>query len=218
MFEKYTEKARRVIFFARYEASQFGQPYIETEHLLLGLLREDKAFTTRFLRASHASVGLIRRQVEAHTTIRESISTSVDLPLSNESKRVLSYAGEEAQELGHKHVGTEHLLLGLLREEKCFAAQILHERGLRLYATREEIAKTPEQPTARGAESTPAELFTDLVQSATAGQLEPIVGRDLELESIIEILCSRFNRNTASAAHRGWPGPSSPGKQADPGS
>ena len=195
MFEKYTEKARRVIFFARYEASQFGQPYIETEHLLLGLLREDKALTSRFLRSNHASVEYIRRQVESHTTIRESISTSVDLPLSNESKRVLFYAGEEAQELGHKHVGTEHLLLGLLREENCFAAQILHDRGLRLLATREEIAKTPEQPAARGPESTPAELFTDLVQSATAGQLESVLGRDLELESIIEILCSRHNRN-----------------------
>lgn len=108
---------------------------------------------------------------------------------------MLFYAGEEAQELGHKHVGTEHLLLGLLREENCFAAQILHDRGLRLLATREEIAKTPEQPAARGPESTPAELFTDLVQSATAGQLEPVLGRDLELESIIEILCSRHNRN-----------------------
>ena len=195
MFEKYTEKARRVIFFARYEASQFGQPYIETEHLLLGLLREDKAFTTRFLHANHATVEAIRRQVEAHTTIRESISTSVDLPLSNESKRVLSYAGEEAQELGHKHVGTEHLLLGLLREEKCFAAEILHDRGLRLLATREEIAKTPEQTAVRGPESAPSELFTDLVQSATDGRLEPVVGRDLELETIIEILCSRHNRN-----------------------
>jgi ATP-dependent Clp protease ATP-binding subunit ClpC len=195
MFEKYTEKARRVIFFARYEASQFGQPYIETEHLLLGLLREDKALTNRFLRSSHASVEAIRRQVEAHTTIRESISTSVDLPLSNESKRVLSYAGEEAVQLGHKHVGTEHLLIGLLREEKCFAAQILHDRGLRLLATREEVAKMPEQPAARGPESTPADLFTDLVQSAAAGRLEPVVGRDLELENIIEILCSRHNRN-----------------------
>jgi ATP-dependent Clp protease ATP-binding subunit ClpC len=195
MFEKYTEKARRVIFFARYEASQFGQPYIEAEHLLLGLLREDKAFTSRFLHSNHAAVESIRRQIEAHTTIRESISTSVDLPLSNESKRVLSYAGEEAQEMGHKHVGTEHLLLGLLREEKCFAAEILHERGVRLDAAREEITKMPERPAIRGPESTPAELFTDLVQSAMAGQLEPIVGRDLELESIIEILCSRHNRN-----------------------
>ena len=117
MFERYTEKARRVIFFARYEASQFGSPYIETEHLLLGLLREDKALTNRFLR-SHASVESIRKQIEAHTTIREKVSTSVDLPLSNECKRVLAYAAEEAERLGHKHIGTEHLLLGLLREDK----------------------------------------------------------------------------------------------------
>ena len=123
MFERYTEKARRVIFFARYEASQFGSPYIETEHLLLGLLREDKALTNRFLR-SHASVESIRKQIEGHTTIREKVSTSVDLPLSNECKRVLAYAAEEAERLSHKHIGTEHLLLGLLREEKCFAAEI----------------------------------------------------------------------------------------------
>ena len=115
MFERYTEKARRVIFFARYEASQFGSPYIETEHLLLGLLREDKALTNRFLR-SHASVESIRKQIEGHTTIREKVSTSVDLPLSNECKRVLAYAAEEAERLSHKHIGTEHLLLGLLRE------------------------------------------------------------------------------------------------------
>ena len=144
MFERYTEKARRVIFFARYEASQFGSPYIETEHLLLGLLREDKALTNRFLR-SHASVESIRKQIEGHTTIREKVSTSVDLPLSNESKRVLAYAADEAERLSHKHIGTEHLLLGLLREEKCFAAEILHERGLRLSTIREELARTSQE-------------------------------------------------------------------------
>src|ERR1700754_4546310 len=144
MFERYTEKARRVIFFARYEASQFGSPYIETEHLLLGLLREDKALTNRFLR-SHASVESIRKQIEGHTTIREKGSTSVDLPLSNECKRVLAYAAEEAERLSHKHIGTEHLLLGLLREEKCFAAEILQERGLRLPAIREELQRTTQE-------------------------------------------------------------------------
>lgn len=142
MFERYTEKARRVIFFARYEASHFGSPYIETEHLLLGLLREDKALSNRFLR-SHASVESIRKQIEEHTLPGEKVSTSVDLPVSNESKRVLAYADEEAQRLGHKHIGTEHLLLGLLREEKCFAAEILHERGLRLSAVREQLAHSP---------------------------------------------------------------------------
>jgi hypothetical protein len=139
MFERYTEKARRTIFFARYEASQFLSPYIETEHLLLGLLREDKALTNRFLR-SHAAVESIRRQIEGHTMFREKVSTSVDLPLSDECKRVLAYAAEEAERLSHKHIGTEHLLLGLLREEKCFAAAILRERGLALERLREELA------------------------------------------------------------------------------
>ena len=144
MFERYTEKARRVIFFARYEASQFGLPYIESEHMLLGLLREDKALTNRFLR-SHASVESIRKQIENHTVIHEKVSTSADLPLSNECKRVMSYATEEAERLGHKHIGTEHLLLGLLREEKCFAAQMLQERGVKLEQVREELARAPQE-------------------------------------------------------------------------
>ena len=149
MFERYTEKARRVIFFARYEASQFGSPYIETEHLLLGLLREDKALTNRFLR-SHASVESIRKQIEGHTTIREKVSTSVDLPLSNECKRVLAYAAEEAERLSHKHIGTEHLLLGMLREKDCLAARLLNERGLQLEATRIQIAADAKESLAGG--------------------------------------------------------------------
>ena len=146
MFERYTGKARRVIFFARYEASQFGSPYIETEHLLLGLLREDKALTNRFL-GSHESVESIRKQVEGHTTIHEKVSTSVDLPLSNECKRVLAYAAEEAERLSHKHIGTEHLLLGLLRERDCYAAHLLNERGVSLDSARTHIAtKSPGIP------------------------------------------------------------------------
>lgn len=144
MFEQYTEKARRVIFFARYEASQFGSPHIETEHLLLGLLREDKALTSRFL-GQHSSGDSIREQIETHVTIREKFSTSVDLPLSNECKHVLAYASEEAERLSHKHIGTEHLLLGLLREEQCFAAEILAGRGLNLTAVREEIVHPPSE-------------------------------------------------------------------------
>jgi len=202
MFERYTEKARRVIFFARYEASQFGSPYIETEHLLLGLLREDKALTNRFLR-SHASVESIRKQIEGHTTIREKVSTSVDLPLSNECKRVLAYAAEEAERLSHKHIGTEHLLLGLLREEKCFAAEILTERGLRLPAIREELQRTtqekaPQQQAGkgqRGEQSMLTEFSRDLTQSAMDQQLDPLVGRDNEVERVIQILCRRTKNN-----------------------
>jgi ATP-dependent Clp protease ATP-binding subunit ClpC len=90
MFERYTERARRVIFFARYEASQFGSTTIETEHLLLGLIREDKNLTTRFLRNS-SSIENIRKEIEGRTTIREKVSTSIDLPLSNECKRILAF-------------------------------------------------------------------------------------------------------------------------------
>src|SRR5881275_984526 len=198
MFERYTEKARRVIFFARYEASQFGSPYIETEHLLLGLLREDKALTNRFLR-SHASVESIRKQIEGHTTFREKVSTSVDLPLSNECKRVLAYAAEEAERLSHKHIGTEHLLLGLLREEKCYAAEILHERGLRLSAIREELARTSQekaQPSQRSRESSLlAEFSRDLTQAAMDNQLDPLVGRESEVERVVQILCRRTKNN-----------------------
>jgi ATP-dependent Clp protease ATP-binding subunit ClpC len=154
MFERYTEKARRMIFFARYEASQFGSPYIETEHILLGLLREDKALTNRFL-CTHASVESIRKQIETHTAIREKIATNIDLPLSDESKRVLAYAAEEAERLGHKHIGTEHLVLGLLREEKCFAAEMLKERGVKLDAVRAELSKAPHEPGAATSPTSP---------------------------------------------------------------
>src|ERR1700748_2907266 len=203
MFERYTEKARRVIFFARYEASQFGSPYIETEHLLLGLLREDKALTNRFLR-SHASVESIRKQIEQHTTVREKVSTSVDLPLSNECKHVLAYAAEEAERLSHKHIGTEHLLLGLLREEKCFAAEILMERGLRLPAIREELQRTTQEKPAAASgkqqrqqqeQSMLAEFSRDLTQAASEQSLDPLVGRDHEVERVIQILCRRTKNN-----------------------
>ena len=197
MFERYTEKARRVIFFARYEASQFGSPYIESEHLLLGLIREDKALANRFLR-SHAAVESIRKQIEAHTTVREKVSTSVDLPLSHECKRVLAYAAEEAERLSHKHIGTEHLLLGLLREERSFAAEILHERGLRLATIREELARSQSEKllSNRPKESSLlAEFSRDLTQAAVDAALDPLVGRANEVERVIQILCRRTKNN-----------------------
>src|SRR5271167_3716115 len=197
MFERYTEKARRVIFFARFEASQVGSPYIETEHLVLGLLREDKVLILRFL-PSHASVESIHKQIEGRITIREKISTSVDLPLSNECKRVLAYAAEEAERLSQKHLGTEHLLLGLLREEKCFAAKILHERGLQLATIREELARTSQekaQPQRQRESSLLSEFSRDLTQAAMDTQLDPLVGRESELERVIHILCRRTKNN-----------------------
>jgi ATP-dependent Clp protease ATP-binding subunit ClpA len=139
MFERYTEKARRTIFFARYEASQYGSRYIESEHLLLGLLREDEELANRFLR-SRANIESIRKQIEARITVREKVPTSVDLPLSHECKRVLAFAAEESEGLGHKHIGTAHLLLGLLRARECAAAQMLESRGVSLDSVRGQLA------------------------------------------------------------------------------
>lgn len=193
MFERYTEKARRVIFFGRYEANQFGSPYIETEHLLLGLLREDKALANRFLR-SHAPVESIRKQIESHSTAREKSSTSVDLPVSNESKRVLAYAAEEADRLANNNIGTEHLLLGMLREEECFAAQILTERGLRLSQVRAELSQQPHD-VALGKK--PPSVFDELrpYVSDLVGQTQPLIGREKELDRLIELLCRFRGKN-----------------------
>lgn len=204
MFERYTEKARRVIFFARYEASQFGSPYIETEHLLLGLLREDKALTNGFLH-SLASVESIRKQIEQHTLVREKVSTSVDLPLSNEGKRVLAYAAEEAERLSHKHIGTEHLLLGLLREEKSFAAAMLQERGVRLSAVREELARgqAGEQTKERIEEDLLRPFTSDLTQQAAEGRLQKIVERNAEMKRMIQVLGRANKRNPVLAGERG---------------
>jgi Clp amino terminal domain, pathogenicity island component len=142
MFERYTEKARRVIFFARYEAAEYGSPYIETEHLLLGLLRENKALAKMFLEQGNVEVE-IRAEIEQHITRRERISTSVEVPLTVESKGVLHLAAEESERLGHRHIGTEHVLLGLLGAEGSLAARLLQARGLTAAAVRECLAKIP---------------------------------------------------------------------------
>ena len=189
MFERYTEKARRVIFFARYEASQFGAPYIETEHLLLGLLREDKALAFRFL-ATQSNFESIRQQIESASPTRQPVSTSQDLPLSNESRRVLAYAAEEAERLSHRHIGGEHLLLGILREEKCFAAELLKERGLRLSAMREELARQPHGEAGTSSrKATPGSVeFTNDQDGALIAHVQysvinvPLIGEEITID------------------------------------
>jgi ATP-dependent Clp protease ATP-binding subunit ClpA len=153
MFERYTEKARRVIFFARYEAAQFGSEFIETAHLLLGLFREDPDLAYRFLglgvAEAESKLHAIRKRIEDLTQRRPKVSTSADLPLSRESKLVLHYSAEEGERLNHEHIHPEHLLLGLLRVEGSQAERILQEQGLRLSLVREEIAKSKPAETGR---------------------------------------------------------------------
>src|SRR5262252_8525604 len=198
MFERYTERARRVLFFARYEASQLGSISIETEHLLLGLIREGKGLTSRIFARSHLSLENIRKEIEGRTVFREKVSTSVEIPFSAETKRVLQFAAEEADRLLHNYIGTEHLLLGILREERSVAASILMEKGMRLNTVREDIVQLNEKTTlTRAAKETPllAEFSRDLTESAMKNQLDPLVGREHELERVQQVLCRRTKNN-----------------------
>jgi ATP-dependent Clp protease ATP-binding subunit ClpC len=198
MFERYTERARRVLFFARYEASQLGSVSIETEHLLLGLIREGKGLTSRIFARSHLSLESIRKEIEGRTVFREKVSTSVEIPFSAETKRVLQYAAEEADRLLHSYIGTEHLLLGILREERCVAAGILMEKGMRLGTLREDIVQLlNEKTTLTRVKETPllAEFSRDLTEAALKNQLDPLVGRDMEIERVQQVLCRRTKNN-----------------------
>ena len=147
MFERYTEQARRVIFFSRYEASTFGSESIETEHILLGLLREDRLLRNRLLTQGREQ---IRKSVEEHTPPRERISTSVDLPISDEVKRALAYANQESLEFNHRVIDSGHLILGLLRLEKCYASVLLREHGIDYKGYREVVSTMPLSPAPEG--------------------------------------------------------------------
>ncbi len=233
MFDKFTEKARRVVFFARYEASQFGSPSIESEHLLLGILREDKGLVHQYLR-SDTTIEEIRTQIEAHSGKRKPLPTNQDLPLSKEARRVLAYAEEEAHELGSATIGNEHIFLGLLRAKSGLAASLLSEHGIKISAVREEppapapapkpvpvpkpaLAPKPvpvpepvpapapvpapevtaappaapavaPPPVASPQPSIPSGTFRDLTQAAKDNAFDPIVGRDAEIDTVIEVL------------------------------
>lgn len=140
MFERFTERARRVIFFARSEASSFGNPSIEAEFLLLGLLREDKHTALRWLGNGEGELSL-REEIAKRVYQGPKIPTSIDLPLSDEAKRALSYATEEAAALSHHFIGTEHLFLGLLGDPQSRVAKILFERGVDAKTVRETLIR-----------------------------------------------------------------------------
>ncbi len=171
MFERYTEKARRVIFFARYEASAFGASQIETEHILLGLIREDRDLIERFFHAPQAGVASIRKEIEERRAPHAQVSTEIDMPLSGEAKRALAFAAEESDLLGNRHIGTEHLLLGLLREENSIAAEIMSEHGLRLSDIRDELAQFAGARQKPARDQTTRRLLLDATQPADPDEL-----------------------------------------------
>ena len=207
MFERYTERARRVLFFARYEASQLGSVSIETEHLLLGLIREGKGLMSRVLARSNVSAETLRKEVEGRTVFRAKVEQSDEIPFSAETKRALAFATEEADRLLHTYIGTEHLLLGILREEQSLAASVLTGRGIRLGAVREDIVKSAhERPPApaRASEATlVAEFGRDLTAAASGQELDPLVGRVSEVGRVVQVLCRRTKNNAVLVGESG---------------
>ncbi len=202
MFERYTERSRRVIFFARYEALQYGSPVIAPEHILLGLMREDKTIAARYFPGRRAiTVDNVRREVEERIVLRDRIPQSAELHLAPETKRILFYASEESRHLKNRHIGPEHLLLGMAREENSIAAEILLLFGLRIQEVRDEIGRQSGVPhvqpaTAENSKTPNLHEFTrDLTEDAAQGKLDPLIGRELEIERLIEILCRRTKNN-----------------------
>ena len=142
MFERYTERARRVLFFARYEASQLGSLSIDTEHFLLGLIRESKGLTSRIFAQSQVSLESIRKEIEGRTVFREkSLDIDRDSLHSREPSASCSSRPKRPIGLIHNYIGTEHLLLGILREESGLAARVLIEKGLRINIVRDDIVR-----------------------------------------------------------------------------
>src|SRR5229473_49409 len=198
MFEKYNEKARRALFFARYEASKLGSRVIESEHILLGVLREGEEIIKEIFSRFNVKPEQIRREVEGDRLFVDRISSSAELPLSEESKKILAYAAHEAESMLHQYVGTEHLLIGILRVESSTAARILTARGLNVYGVREEtISILKEREADKQKKELPflAEYARDLTAMAHSAQFDPLIGREKEVERIIQILSRRTKNN-----------------------
>ncbi|MEM8997737.1 MAG: ATP-dependent Clp protease ATP-binding subunit [Acidobacteriota bacterium] len=198
MFEKYNEKARRALFFARYEASKLGSRVIETEHVLLGILREGEETVTHLLAHFDVKADELRREIEGERVFVERVSSTADLPLSEETKKVLAYASHEAESMAHAAVGSEHLIIGLLKVDSSLAMRVLTESGLDLYTVRDEVvAMAREREAAQQKKELPflAEYGRDLTELASQGGFDPLIGRDLELERIVQVLSRRTKNN-----------------------
>ncbi|HET6266817.1 MAG TPA: ATP-dependent Clp protease ATP-binding subunit [Acidobacteriota bacterium] len=197
MFEHYTERAIRVIQFARYEATQLGSRTIETEHLLLGLIREGNGITSRIFNRCKVTFEEIRKEIESRIVLREKISPAIEPPPSPDVDKVLTFAAEEAEHLSHKYIGTEHILLGILRLENCVAAEILRQKGMKLSVIRSEISNILNEKNSTKVKESPTlyEFCRDLTDAAARHNLDPLIGRENELERIVQVLCRRTKNN-----------------------
>ena len=200
MFEKYTEKARRVHFLRTLRSKPVRAARLSRQSICFSdYYVRIKVSPARFFPKTNATIQDIRKEIEVRTLVRDKISISVDiLPFSDESKRVLNNAANESERLSHKHIGTEHILLGLLREDKSIAAEILREHGLRTSMIREELSHSPSEKHVQNRPKEPlslVEFSRDLTEAASKDALDPLIGRETEIERMIQILCRRTKNN-----------------------
>ncbi len=200
MWERFTEKARRVIVLAQEEATRLGHGYVGTEHLLLGLIKEKQNVAAKTLVSMGINLEVLRNNIEA-MVIKGDVAPSREKVFTPRTKTVLELAFDEARYWGHDYIGTEHLLLGLLREGEGVAARILLQLGVNLEKARKQVAHLlGTEPVAvpyRGKAKTPIlnEFSRDLTQLARDGKLDPCVGREKEIERVMQILSKRTKNN-----------------------
>ncbi|MHC4361319.1 MAG: Clp protease N-terminal domain-containing protein, partial [Planctomycetota bacterium] len=213
MFERFTDRARKVMALANQEAQRFNHEYIGTEHILLGLVKEGSGVGATVLKNLDVDIKKLRLEVEKLVKSGPDMVTMGKLPQTPRAKKVIEYAIEEARSLNHNYVGTEHILLGLLRESEGIAAQVLMNLGLKLEDVRQEVlnllgAGVDNEPSALGMKmgpsiarrpksKTPAldSFGRDLTQLASDGELDPVIGRKNEIERLVQILCRRTKNN-----------------------
>ena len=224
MYERFTDRARKVMQLANQEAQRFNHEYIGTEHVLLGLIKEGSGVAANVLKNLDVDLRKIRLEVEKLVQSGPDMVTMGKLPQTPRAKKVIEYSMEEARQLNHNYVGTEHILLGLLREQEGVAAQVLMNLGLKLEEVREEVLNLlghgleGEEATGRGRagggegrsgggeegersksskSKTPAldSFGRDLTELARQRKLDPVIGREKEIERAIQILCRRTKNN-----------------------
>jgi ATP-dependent Clp protease ATP-binding subunit ClpC len=214
MYERFTDRARKVMQLANQEAQRFNHEYIGTEHILLGLVKEGSGVAANVLKNLDVDLRKIRLEVEKIVQSGPDMVTMGKLPQTPRAKKVIEYAIEEARNLNHNYVGTEHLLLGLLREQEGVAAQVLMNLGLKLEDVREEVLNllghnpmateesgsgsgSGERQSRQGRSKTPAldSFGRDLTELARQGKLDPVIGRANEIERVIQVLSRRTKNN-----------------------
>jgi len=213
MFERFTDRARKVMALANQEAQRFNHEYIGTEHILLGLVKEGSGVGATVLKNLDVDLRKLRLEVEKLVKSGPDMVTMGKLPQTPRAKKVIEYAIEEARSLNHNYVGTEHILLGLLRESEGIAAQVLMQLGLKLEDIRQEVlnllgAGVEGGPAGLGMKMEPAlgrkqksktpaldSFGRDLTELASNGELDPVIGRKNEIERLVQILCRRTKNN-----------------------